>query len=132
MMGRLLGDDLAYLRWVNGGEVRAVNPEAGVFGIIEGINSKDDPVIFDVLSRPGGEAIFSNVLVTEDGGVYWSGKDEPEPERGVNYAGSGGGGRLTIRETPHLHLTQMLGSRFPPSSRSRTWTPHTMIPVESR
>ncbi|GGP21372.1 phosphoenolpyruvate carboxykinase [Thermocladium modestius] len=98
MMGRLLGDDLAYLRWVNG-EVRAVNPEAGVFGIIEGINSKDDPVIFDVLSRPG-EAIFSNVLVTEDGGVYWSGKDEPEPERGVNYAGEWWRGKTDDKGNP--------------------------------
>jgi phosphoenolpyruvate carboxykinase (GTP) len=85
MLGRLLGDDLAYLRWVDG-EVRAVNPEAGVFGIIEGINSADDPVIYEVLESPG-EVIFSNVLMLSDGGVYWNGKDGPVPDSGINFSG---------------------------------------------
>jgi len=51
MLGRLIGDDLAFLRNVNG-EVRAVNPEVGVFGIIEGINPIDDPLIYEVLTSP--------------------------------------------------------------------------------
>ncbi|MGC9116107.1 MAG: phosphoenolpyruvate carboxykinase (GTP) [Conexivisphaera sp.] len=85
MIGRLIGDDLAFLRNV-GGRVRAVNPEAGVFGIIEGINPVDDPIIYGALMRPG-EVIFSNVLMTDDGDVYWSGMGRPEPESGVNYIG---------------------------------------------
>ncbi|MGC9178371.1 MAG: phosphoenolpyruvate carboxykinase (GTP) [Conexivisphaera sp.] len=85
MLGRLIGDDLAFLRNVNG-TVRAVNPEAGVFGIIEGVNPVDDPIIYGALMRPG-EVIFSNVLVTEDGDVYWSGMGKPEPESGISYAG---------------------------------------------
>ncbi|WP_243679057.1 phosphoenolpyruvate carboxykinase domain-containing protein [Vulcanisaeta distributa] len=85
MLGRLIGDDLAFLRNVNG-EVRAVNPEVGVFGIIEGINPTDDPLIYEVLTKPN-EIIFSNVLITEDGEVYWNGMGKPEPERGTNYTG---------------------------------------------
>ncbi len=98
MLGRLIGDDLAYLRNVNG-EVRAVNPEVGVFGIIEGINPTDDPLIYEVLTKPG-EVIFSNVLITEDGGVYWNGKGEPVPERGINYTGRWWRGKTDDKGNP--------------------------------
>ncbi len=82
---KIVGDDIAYLRKIDG-EVRAVNVEIGVFGIIQGVNSKDDPLIWRVLHKPG-EIIFSNVLVTPDGKVYWIGKDGPVPERGYNHSG---------------------------------------------
>jgi len=82
---RLIGDDIAYLRKRNG-KVYAVNAEKGIFGIIAGINSKDDPLLFKALHSPG-EIIFSNVLVTEDGEVYWDGKNSPMPERGINHSG---------------------------------------------
>ena len=81
----IVGDDIAYLRIIDG-KVRAVNVERGIFGIIQGINSKDDPILWKALHSPG-EIIFSNVLVTEDGGVYWIGKDGEVPERGVNHSG---------------------------------------------
>jgi phosphoenolpyruvate carboxykinase (GTP) len=98
MLGRLIGDDLAFLRNING-EVRAVNPEAGVFGIIEGINLIDDPLIYEVLTKPG-EVIFSNVLITEDGDVYWNGKGEPVPERGINYTGKWWKGKTDDKGNP--------------------------------
>ncbi|MBC7216578.1 MAG: phosphoenolpyruvate carboxykinase (GTP) [Candidatus Caldatribacterium sp.] len=81
----IVGDDIAYLRNING-EARAVNVERGMFGIIQGINSVDDPIIYKALCTPG-EVIFSNVLITEDGGVFWEGKDAPLPERGINHSG---------------------------------------------
>ncbi len=81
----IVGDDIVYLRKV-GGEVRAVNVEKGMFGIIEGINSHDDPLQWKVLHTPG-EIIFSNVLVTEDGNVYWNGKDGECPQKGINHSG---------------------------------------------
>lgn len=82
---RLVGDDIAYLHKKNG-KVFAVNVEKGMFGIIQGINSKDDPIIFKALHTPG-DVIFSNVLVTEDKSVYWIGKDAPQPEKGINHSG---------------------------------------------
>ncbi|QIW23887.1 phosphoenolpyruvate carboxykinase (GTP) [Sulfolobus sp. S-194] len=85
MIGNLISDDLAFIREING-VARAVNPEVGVFGIIQGINSKDDPIIWEVLHKPN-EVIFSNVLMTEDGSVYWEGSDEKRPEKGINYEG---------------------------------------------
>ena len=81
----IVGDDIAYLRRISG-QVRAVNVERGIFGIIRDVNSKDDPLIWDALSSPG-EVIFSNVLVTDDGVPYWLGKDGPMPERGINHSG---------------------------------------------
>ncbi len=81
----IIGDDIAYLR-KKGEEVRAVNVERGMFGIIQGVNSKDDPIIWKVLHQPG-EIIFSNVLMTKEGGCHWIGKDGEVPEEGVNHSG---------------------------------------------
>ena len=81
----IVGDDIVYLR-VKDQEIRAVNVEKGVFGIIGGINSKDDPILWKVLNLPG-EVIFSNVLVTEERGCYWVGRDGQTPERGINHSG---------------------------------------------
>ncbi len=81
----VVGDDIAYLRNKDG-MVRAVNVEKGIFGIIRDVNSVDDPILWEVLNSPG-EIILSNVLVTEEGGTYWIGKDGEVPPRGVNHSG---------------------------------------------
>jgi phosphoenolpyruvate carboxykinase (GTP) len=52
----IVGDDLAYFRVIDN-EFRAVNVENGIFGIIENVNSEDDPVIWEILHREG-EVIF--------------------------------------------------------------------------
>ncbi|MGD9014741.1 MAG: phosphoenolpyruvate carboxykinase (GTP) [Candidatus Omnitrophota bacterium] len=80
----ILGDDIAYLRIIDG-EVRAVNAESGIFGIIQNVNSADDPTIYKVLTTPG-EVIFSNVLVN-NGRPYWLGMDCQLPKQGVNFSG---------------------------------------------
>ncbi|MGI6164790.1 MAG: phosphoenolpyruvate carboxykinase (GTP) [Limnochordia bacterium] len=82
--GVIVGDDIAYLRAVDG-QVRAVNVERGMFGIIEDVSEKNDPVIFDALTRPG-EVIFSNVLV-HDGTPYWGGMGIDIPDTGRNFSG---------------------------------------------
>jgi len=81
----IVGDDIAYLR-KNDGEVRAVNVEKGMFGIIMGVNSMDDPSQWKALNNPG-EIIFSNVLVTGDKGVHWIDKDGEIPAKGHNHSG---------------------------------------------
>jgi len=82
----IVGDDIAYLRKFEG-EVRAVNVERGMFGIIQGINSKDDPPQWKLLNSPG-HIILSNILVTEDKKTFWLGHDGEVPEKGVNHSGS--------------------------------------------
>ncbi|MEM3855315.1 MAG: phosphoenolpyruvate carboxykinase (GTP) [Conexivisphaerales archaeon] len=81
----LVGDDIAILKNVNG-EVRAVNVDRGVFGVIDGINSKDDPIIWDVLHSQT-EVIYSNVLITPDGAIRWNGDGLDCPDGGKNFAG---------------------------------------------
>lgn len=81
----VVGDDIAYLRKKNG-RVRTVNVEKGVFGIIMGVNSQDDPVIWNAL-HSNAEIIFSNILMTPEGGVHWIGKDGEIPEKGINHCG---------------------------------------------
>jgi phosphoenolpyruvate carboxykinase (GTP) len=79
----IVGDDLAYFKVIDG-EFRACNVEAGIFGIITDVNAEDDPVIWDVLHRPG-EVIFGNLCV-KDGKPYWIGMGEEAATEGMNYA----------------------------------------------
>jgi len=81
----IVGDDIVYLRGIDS-EARAVNVESGVFGIIDGINDTNDPLQWQALMHPE-EIVFSNVLVTKDGDVYWNGKPGVPPTSGVNYSG---------------------------------------------
>jgi phosphoenolpyruvate carboxykinase (GTP) len=80
----ILGDDIAYFRAVDG-HCRAANPESGIFGILQNVTAKDDPAIWEVLTRPG-EVLFSNLLVA-DGKPYWLGMGTDIPENGENYSG---------------------------------------------
>lgn len=99
----IIGDDIAYLRIIDG-KVRAVNVEAGIFGIIEGINDVNDPLQWDALTHPA-ELIFSNVLITKERDVYWNGKPGICPESGVNFSGDWYNGKVdaTGKETPASH-----------------------------
>jgi len=80
----ILGDDIAYFRKIDG-QFRAVNAESGIFGIIQNVNAQDDPLIWDVLHKPG-EVIVGNVLVA-DKKPYWLGMGEETPDKGVNFSG---------------------------------------------
>ena len=80
----ILGDDIAYIRDM-GSVARAVNVEAGIFGIIQDVNPQDDISIYKVLTTPG-EIVFSNVLV-KDGKPYWLGMGSELPKDGLNFSG---------------------------------------------
>jgi phosphoenolpyruvate carboxykinase (GTP) len=82
-----VGDDLAQMWIEQDGTLRAVNPEIGIFGIIEDVNLEGDPYLMKCLRQPGAEVIFSNVLVDDQGKPRWTGDGEPLPEKGVNYQG---------------------------------------------
>jgi len=82
---KIIGDDIAFLK-KREGKIRAVNVEKGIFGIIKGVNSKDDPILWEALHSPG-EIIFSNVLITQDKNVYWIGKGGEVPKKGYNHSG---------------------------------------------
>ena len=80
----ILGDDIAYIREIDS-VAKAVNVEAGIFGIIKDVNPIDDVSIFKVLHNPG-EIIFSNVLVKANK-PYWLGMGSELPKEGINFSG---------------------------------------------
>jgi len=100
----IVGDDIAYLK-VKDSKVYAANVEKGMFGIIQGVNSKDDPIQWKALHTEG-EIIFSNILVLEDGSVYWIGHDGLVPEKGINHSGEWFKGKIDAKgkEIPPSHL----------------------------
>ena len=81
----IIGDDIAYFRKKDG-QMRCVNVERGIFGIIRDVNPKDDPVIYEALVKPG-EVIFGNVLITDDKKPHWLGMGCELPAEGINYSG---------------------------------------------
>jgi len=81
---KILSDDIAYVRNIDG-ICKAVNVECGIFGIIQGINPVDDPLIYKTITSPN-EIIFSNILV-KDGKVWWLDMGCELPEEGINYSG---------------------------------------------
>ena len=83
-----IGDDLAQM-WIGAdGTLRAVNPEIGIFGIIEDVNMEGDPHLMKCLRHQGAEVIFSNVLVDEQNKPRWTGDGEPLAEHGKNFQGA--------------------------------------------
>ena len=83
-----VGDDLAQLWIAEDGSVRSINPEDGIFGIVEDVNWEGDPVLMECLRPPGTEVIFSNVLIDDNRVPQWVGNNEdPPPTKGVNFQG---------------------------------------------
>ena len=82
-----VGDDLAQMWIADDGSIRSINPECGIFGIVEDVNQEGDPLLMKVLRQPGHEVIWSNVLVDEKRIPHWVGNNEPHPQQGRNFQG---------------------------------------------
>ncbi len=82
-----IGDDLAQM-WIDGnGSIRSINPECGIFGIVEDVNWEGDPMLMKLLRNPSTEVIWSNVLIDENGIPHWVGNGEESPLKGKNFQG---------------------------------------------
>ena len=83
-----IGDDLAQI-WIDesNGTVRGINPEKGIFGIVEDVNWEGDPYLMKCLREERTEVIFSNVLIDENDKPRWVGDGEEPPKKGVNFQG---------------------------------------------
>ncbi len=82
-----IGDDLAQLWIARDGTIRGINPEKGIFGIVQDVNRCGDPHLMECLRKEKTEVIWSNVLIDENDVPHWMGNGEDHPEKGYNFQG---------------------------------------------
>jgi phosphoenolpyruvate carboxykinase (GTP) len=85
-----LGDDIAWMHLDHEGRLRAINPEAGYFGVVPGTNAKTNRNAFDMIRS---DTIFTNVALTAENQPWWEDKKVGKPAvdwRGRKYEADNG------------------------------------------
>ena len=107
-----LGDDIAWLHLDGEGQLRAINPEAGYFGVVPGTNESTNRNAFQMIHR---DTIFTNVALTADNEPWWEDKESGEPVidwKGQAYTGGNGpaahpNSRFTVAATQNAAYSKL-------------------------